>query len=98
MDKVIRQHRRNDITFRVDYVDSSGRAGIGLATNVSDTGMYLAHTSRVRVGDRLSMVFVLPTGTHCKLQAWVVRADWAGAGLCFTQKCQALLSSCNDLN
>jgi hypothetical protein len=82
----------------VDYVDSGGRAGTGMATNVSYTGMYLARIPRLRIGDLLHMVFVLPTGAPCRLQARVVRTDRTGAGLCFTQTRQALFTVCRDLN
>ena len=98
MEKVTRQHPRDDIAFRVDYVDSCGRGGMGLATNVSYTGMYLAYIPRLRVGDLLHMVLVLPTGEPCKLKARVVRTDLTGAGLCFTQKMQALLAGCHEMN
>ena len=98
MQKVVRRHPRDDLAFRVDYVDSGGRAGTGMATNVSYTGMYLARIPRLRIGDLLHMVFVLPTGKTCKLRARVVRTDRTGAGLCFTQQLHTLLTLGHDLN
>ena len=98
MEKVTRQHPRDDTSFRVDYVDSSGRAGMGLATNVSYTGMYLAYIPPLRVGDLLHMVFFLPTGKPCRLRARVVRTDRTGVGLCFTEKLPALFTVCQHLN
>jgi len=98
MQKVIRQHSRDALACRVDYVDSSGRAGIGMATNVSYTGMYLTYVPRLRIGDLLHMVFFLPTGKPCRLRARVVRTDRTGVGLCFTEKLPALFTVCQHLN
>jgi PilZ domain len=96
--KTIRQYPRHEVALRVDYVDPCGQAGMGLATNLSYTGMYLTHTPRLRVGDMLIMVFALPTGTAYKLTARVIRTDNAGAGLCFTYGLKAYLTLSSEIN
>ena len=78
-----RKHPRKDTAFRVDFADVHGRAGMGLARNVSFGGMYVAYTPHLEVGERLVTVFTLPSGLPCKMVAHVVRADKAGIGLRF---------------
>jgi hypothetical protein len=73
MTKNSRQHPREEIPLRVDYVDAQGHAGLGLAKNLSYTGVYLTVVSRpLHVGDTLTMTF-----------ARVVHANKAGVGLRF---------------
>ena len=80
-----RQHPRVEGTLRVDYVDAQGHGGVGLAKNLSYTGMYLTCVSRpLRVRETLTLTFVTPTGKACKLHARVVHTNKAGAGLQFT--------------
>jgi PilZ domain len=80
-----RQHPRVEGTLRVDYVDAQGHGGLGLAKNLSYTGLYLTCVSRpLHVGETLTLTFVTPTGKACKLHACVVHTNKAGAGLRFT--------------
>ena len=49
-----RHHPREEVTLRVDYMDAQGRGGLGLATNLSYTGIALTSLSRpLQVGDTL---------------------------------------------
>lgn len=98
MSRKFRQHPRDAVTLRVDYVDTRGRAGMGLAKNVSFSGMYLAYNHRVHVGDTLTMAFALPTGKPCKLQAQVVRADTTGIGVRFSHGMAAYLALGEEIN
>jgi hypothetical protein len=82
----------------VDYVDLGGQMGIGLAKNLSYTGMYLTHIPRLCVGDMLFMTFALPNGKACKMSARVMRTDNTGAGLCFAHELAAYLTLSNDIN
>jgi hypothetical protein len=85
-----RQHPREEVTLRVDYMDTQGRGGLGLAKNLSYTGIWLTSVSRpLQVGDTLTLTFVTATGKACKLQARVVHTHPAGAGLVFTQAPEA---------
>jgi hypothetical protein len=80
-----RQHPREEVTLRVDYVDAQGRGGLGLAKNLSYTGIALTSVSRpLQVGDTLILTFVTSTGQACKLHARVVHTHKAAAGLAFT--------------
>jgi hypothetical protein len=85
-----RQHPREEVTLRVDYMDAQGRGGLGLARNLSYTGIALTSLSRaLQVGDTLLLTFVTSPGKACKLQARVVHAHPAGAGLVFTNAKEA---------
>jgi hypothetical protein len=85
-----RQHPRAERTLRVDYVDAHGHGGLGLAKNLSYTGIYLTCVSRpLHVGETLTLTFVMPTGKACKLHAYVVHTNKAGAGLQFTHAQEA---------
>lgn len=85
-----RQHPREEVTLRVDYMDAQGRSGLGLATNLSYTGIGLTSLARpLQVGDTLVLTFVTPSGKACKLHARVVHAHAAGAGLVFTNAKEA---------
>ena len=85
-----RQHPREEVTLRVDYMDAQGRGGLGLATNLSYTGIALTSLSRpLQVGDTLVLTFVTSPGKACKLHARVVHAHPAGAGLVFTHTKEA---------
>ena len=54
-----RQHPREQVTLRVDYMDSEGRGGLGLATNLSYTGIALTSLSPpLQVGVTLVLTFV----------------------------------------
>ena len=85
-----RQHPREEVTLRVDYMDAQGRGGLGLATNLSYTGIALTSLSRpLQVGDTLVLTFATSPGTACKLHARVVHVHPAGAGLVFTNTAEA---------
>jgi len=85
-----RQHPREDVTLRVDYVDAQGRGGLRLAKNLSYTGISLTSVSRpLQVGDTLLLTFVTAYGKACKLHARVVHTRRAGAGLVFTNAAEA---------
>ncbi len=47
-----RQHPREEVTLRVDYMDAQGRGGLGLAKNLSYTGIALTSLSRPPAGRR----------------------------------------------
>jgi PilZ domain len=85
MPRNVRQHPREEVTLRVDYMDAEGRSGLGLARNLSYTGIALTSLSRpLQVGDTLVLTFVTSTGKACKLHARVVHTLGASAGLVFT--------------
>ena len=85
-----RQHPREDVTLRVDYMDAQGRGGLGLAKSLSYTGISLTSVSRpLQVGDTLLLTFVTAHGKACKLHARVVHAHPAGVGLVFTNAKEA---------
>ena len=85
-----RQHPREEVTLRVDYMDAQGRGGLGLAKSLSYTGIALTSVSRpLQVGDTLLLTFVTAHGKACKLHARVVRTHPAGAGLVFTHTTEA---------
>ena len=85
-----RQHPREEVTLRVDYMDAQGRGGLGLATNLSYTGIALTSLSRpLQVGDTLLLTFVMAHRKACKLHACVVHTRSAGAGLVFTNATEA---------
>jgi hypothetical protein len=78
-----RRHPRNPVVLRVDGADTSGRAWMSLAHDLSRGGLRLAHPTPVSVGDALTVTFLLPSGQPCKLPARVVRADESGCALEF---------------
>ncbi len=85
-----RQHPREEVTLRVDYMDAQGRGGLGLAKNLSYTGIALTSLSRpLQVGDTLVLTFVTSPRNACKLHARVVHAHPAGVGLVFTNAKEA---------
>jgi hypothetical protein len=85
MPRNVRQHPREEVTLRVDYMDAEGRSGLGLARNLSYTGIALTSLSRpLQVDDTLVLTFVTSTGKACKLHARVVHTLGASAGLVFT--------------
>ena len=85
-----RKHPREEVTLRVDYMDAEGRSGLGLARNLSYTGIALTSLSRpLQVGDTLVLTFVTSTGKACKLHARVVHTLRASAGLVFTDAKEA---------
>ena len=90
MPRNARQHPREEVTLRVDYMDAEGRGGLGLAKNLSYTGISLMSLSRpLRVGDTLILTFVTVHKKACKLQARVIHTHRAGAGLVFTDAKEA---------
>ena len=90
MPRNVRKHPREQVTLRVDYMDSEGRSGLGLATNLSYTGIALASLSRpLQVGELLVLTFVTSPGKACKLRARVVHTHRASAGLVFTEPGEA---------
>ena len=85
-----RKHPREKVTLRVDYVDGEGRVGLGLAKNLSYTGIALTSLScHLQVGDTLVLTFVTSPGKACKLRARVVHTHRASAGLVFTDATEA---------
>ncbi len=78
-----RIHPRKNVTLRVDYTDSGGRACLGLARNLSFGGMFLEYTPALTVGDIVTTAFVLPSGRPYRLQARVVHRNETGSGLSF---------------
>jgi PilZ domain len=85
-----RRQPREEVTLRVDYMDAEGRSGLGLARNLSYTGIALTSLSRpLQVGDRLVLTFVPSTGKACKLHTRVVHTLGASAGLVFTDAQEA---------
>jgi hypothetical protein len=85
MPRNARKHPREEVTLRVDYMDAEGHSGLGLARNLSYTGIALTSLSRpLQVGDTLVLTFVTSTGKACKLHARVVHTLGASAGLVFT--------------
>ena len=79
-----RQHPREAVTLRVDYMDAQGRGGLGLAQNLSYTGIALTSLSRpLQVGDTLVLTSVTSPGKACKLHARVVHTHTAGVGLVY---------------
>jgi hypothetical protein len=46
MPRNTRKHPREEVTLRVDYMDAEGRSGLGLARNLSYTGIALTSLSR----------------------------------------------------
>jgi len=85
MPRNARQHPREEVTLRVDYMDAEGRSGLGLARNLSYTGIALTSLSHpLQVGDTLVLTFVTSTGKVCKLHTRVVHTLGASAGLVFT--------------
>jgi hypothetical protein len=90
MPRNARQHPREQVTLRVDYMDADGRGGLGLAKNLSYTGIALTSLSRpLQVGDTLVLTFVTSPGKACKLHARVVHTHRVGAGLVFTDTKEA---------
>ena len=90
MPRNARRHPREEVTPRVDYMDAEGRSGLGLARNLSYTGLALTSLARpLQVGDRLVLTFVTATGQACKLHARVVHTRGASAGLVFTDAQEA---------
>ena len=85
-----RKHPREEVTLRVDYMDAEGHGGLGLARNLSYTGIALTSLSRpLQVGDTLTLTFVTSPGKACKLHARVVHTLRASAGLVFTDAKEA---------
>ena len=85
MPRNARKHPREEVTLRVDYMDAEGHSGLGLAKNLSYTGIALTSLSRpLQVGDTLVLTFVTSPGKACKLHARVVHTLRASAGLVFT--------------
>jgi hypothetical protein len=85
-----RKHPREQVTLRVDSMDGEGRGGLGLAKNLSYTGIALTSlSSPLRVGETLVLTFVTSPGKACKLRARVVHTHRAGAGLMFTDAKEA---------
>jgi PilZ domain len=85
-----RKHPREEVTLRVDYMDAEGHGGLGLARNLSYTGIALTSLSRpLQVGDTLTLTFVTSPGKACKLHARVVHMHRASAGLVFTDPQEA---------
>ena len=85
-----RKHPRQEVTLRVDYMDAQGQGGLGLAKNLSYTGIALTALSRpLQVGDTLTLTFVTSPGKACKLHARVVHTLRASAGLVFTDPKEA---------
>jgi PilZ domain len=85
-----RKHPREQVTLRVDSMDGEGRGGLGLATNLSYTGIALTSLARpLQVGDTLVLTFVTSPGKACKLRARVVHTHKARAGLVFTDAREA---------
>ena len=85
-----RKHPREGVALRVDYMDGEGRGGLGLAKNLSYTGIALTSLSRpLQVGDTLTLTFVTSPGKACKLHARVVHTLRASAGLVFTDAKEA---------
>jgi hypothetical protein len=81
---------RRAAALRVDYATAQGKAGLGMARNLSLHGMYidsaLRHvTHEVAPGDLLTVAFVLPSGRPCKLRAAVVHCNRHGCGVQFRQ-------------
>jgi hypothetical protein len=71
-------------------MDAQGLAGLGVAKNLSYTGIGLTLLSRpLQVGETLLLTFVTATGKACKLHARVVHSLPSGAGLEFTQPPEA---------
>src|SRR5215470_5761705 len=90
MPRNARRHPREEVTLRVDYMDAEGQSGLGLARNLSYTGIALTSLSRpLQVGDRLVLTFVTATGKACKLRTRVVHTLGASAGLVFTDAQEA---------
>ena len=90
MPRNARKHPREGVTLRVDYMDAEGRSGLGLARNLSYTGIALTSLLRsLQVGDRLVLTFVTSTGKACKLHTRVVHTLGASAGLVFTDAKEA---------
>jgi len=90
MARNVRKHPREQVTLRVDYMDGEGRSGLGLATNLSYTGIALTSLSRpLQVGETLVLTFVTSPGKACKLHARVVHTRRASAGLVFTDAQEA---------
>lgn len=85
-----RKHPREEVTLRVDYMDAEGHGGLGLARNLSYTGLALTSLSRpLQVGDTLTLTFVTARGKACKRHARVVHTQRASAGLVFTDPQEA---------
>ena len=85
-----RHHPREQVTLRVDYMDGEGRSGLGLAKNLSYTGIALTSLSRpLQVGEALVLTFVTSSGKACKLHARVVHTHRADTGLVFTDAREA---------
>jgi hypothetical protein len=86
---------RRPTSFRVDYargpeVDEIGYASWGVARNLSMGGMFIEHTSNLKMGETIITAFVLPgTGDPYRLKARVVRKTREGAGLEFMDVGQA---------
>lgn len=79
------KHPREEVTLRVDSMDAEGHSGLGLAKNLSYTGIALTSLSRpLQVGDTMTLTFVTSLGKACKLRARVVHTLRASAGLVFT--------------
>ena len=90
MPRNARKHPREEVPLRVDSMDAEGHGGLGLAKNLSYTGIALTSLSRpLQVGDTLVLTFVTSTGKACKLHARVVRTLRASAGLVFTDAKEA---------
>ena len=100
-----RQHPREEVTLRVDYMDAQGCGGLGLAINLSYTGIALRSLSHpLKVGDTLTLTFVIASGKACKLHARVVHTHKKTAGLVFTnvkeayrQLCGAIAAAFSDI-
>jgi hypothetical protein len=90
MPRNARKHPREEVTLRVDYMDAKGHGGLGLARNLSYTGIALTSLSHpLQVGDTLTLTFVTSPGKACKLHARVVHTHRASAGLVFTDPKEA---------
>ena len=90
MPRNVRHHPREQVTLRVDYMDAQGRGGLGLARNLSYTGIALTSLSHpLQVGETLILTFATAHKKACKLQARVVHSHRASAGLVFTDAKEA---------
>lgn len=74
---------RTPVALRVDYTDAQGRAGWGIARNLSEGGLFLEYTPGVAVGETLTVTLVLPQGLPYKGEAQVMHRNARGAGLRF---------------
>ena len=78
-----RAHVRQSIDLRVDYIDPKGGVSLGVTGDISRSGMFLKHSPGLSTYDTITVMFQLPTGPTCKLQANVMRSTKKGSGLLF---------------